>query len=149
MPLLTMPIGPGGAILGAYTGCSVQRLEALKKADQKAPDLVPVIALVDTGASCTAIGEQVMQALQIPPSGETTIQTPSTGQQPHKTMQYDVAIYVPGAAKDQAFLTIVPALPVISADFKLQGFDVLIGRDILNRGALIYNGHAQTYSLAF
>ncbi len=40
-------------------------------------------------------------------------------------------------------------LPVIESRLLNQGFHVLIGRDVLAGGMLIYNGRAGTFSLAF
>jgi hypothetical protein len=40
-------------------------------------------------------------------------------------------------------------IPVIESDLSAQGFQVLIGRDVLSQGLLWYNGRARTLSLAF
>ena len=55
MPHFTLQIGAQGAIMAALIGVSEGRRNALIAQSQALPALVPVSALVDTGASCTCI----------------------------------------------------------------------------------------------
>jgi len=41
------------------------------------------------------------------------------------------------------------ALAVIESNLKAQGFEVLLGRDVLGECLLVYDGRSKIYSLAF
>jgi hypothetical protein len=83
------------------------------------------------------------------PTGVATVNTPSTGNQPHVADQYDVSIFVPGAAPGHPPL-VVANIPVICAELlQSQGFHALIGRDVLSLCVLIYNGTTNLFMLAY
>jgi len=105
-------------------------------------------ALIDTGASFTSIDPVVLAALSLTPTGTIEIVTPSTGQGTHTAETYDVDFSI-GAGPDDTPLSI-SNLRIASCDlFLKQGIHALIGRDILKRCILIYNGSEGVFSLAF
>jgi len=65
--------------------------------------------------------------------------------------QYDVNFYLnlPHASGVQANMHVIQNTPVICADFKAQGIQGLIGRDILSNSTLIYHGYMQLFTLSF
>jgi predicted aspartyl protease len=133
----------------AYIGVSQARHAALIAAGQAIPTPIRIQALVDTGASCSAIDPSVLQQLGLTPTGIVTVNTPSTGNQPHTTQQYDVSIAIPGASA-----THIPMLagnvPVVAAQLAAaQGFQALFGRDILANCLLTYNGPMRQFTLAY
>lgn len=132
MPHFTLQITQEGTLLTAFIGVSQSRGAALQQAGQPVPNAVQVRALVDTGASITAVDPSVLQhQLSLAPTGSTTVNTPSTGSQPMVADQYDVSLIVPAAAVHQVPLY-VNTLPVICAEILAsQGFHALIGRDVL------------------
>ncbi len=135
-----------GPLLKATVGVSAERSEALTKAGKAVPTGQGVDALVDTGASCSSVDPSVLQALDLTPTGNVPIYTPSGKA---NLDQYDVGLLIPGADATHAPL-IFPTIPVVAAELKTeQGFDVLIGRDILSMCMLIYNGTQGFYTLAF
>ncbi len=112
------------------------------------PGMFLAKGLVDTGATCTCVDPSVMQELQIPPSGKTTILTPLTSDGPVSATQYDMALRIYASPSQHPL--IVRNLAVIeSALFDQQGFHALIGRDVLPKCVLVFNGGAGLYTLAF
>jgi predicted aspartyl protease len=108
-------------------------------------------ALVDTGASFTSVEPAVLGVLGLglTPTGTIDIVTPSTGQGVHTADTYDVDFVIAGAHQQEPPL-ILPNLRVAACDlFLRQGIHALIGRDILERCILVYNGSQSTFSLAF
>ena len=146
MPSLTITIGPDGPIVDVGIAISGPRQTAMRAAGINVPMPVMTRALLDTGASCTAIDSTVITKLGLQPTGTTLLHTPSTGTVPKICNQFDVAIgiwmnpdiHVPGLL-----------IPVLEADFSQQSIDALIGRDILNLSTMIYNGQAKTVTLTF
>lgn len=71
--------------------------------------------------------------------------TPSTGSVPVPTPVYDISVKVPHAGASLDFDSI-PAMESVLAN---QGFAVLIGRDILSKCLLVFDGYSGFYTLAF
>jgi hypothetical protein len=148
MSHFTLQIEAHGPILNAGVLVSEPRAAALKAAGQAIPQMVPIRALVDTGAGCTCVDPTVLSSLRLTPTGNVPINTPSTGATPHSADQFDVALFIPGPPNSIPlnFQTI----PVVAAELlATQGFHALIGRDILDNCVLIYNGGMRQFTLAF
>ena len=149
MPHVTLGLSPGGPLIDVWIGVSNPRALALKTAGQTPPPPKQVRALIDTGASCTAVDISIIQELSLVPTGTTSVQTPSTQKTtPHITNQYDVLLGVmyPHAPASRLILD---TLPVIESQFAHQGFHVLLGRDVLRSCLFLYNGQNGYFSLAF
>src|SRR5580700_1224950 len=129
MPHFTLTHGPLGPLIHAFVGVSGPRGVALTKAGQPVPNPVVVKALVDTGASNTVVDPTVMKALGLDPRRIAQTITPSTGAIPHKCYTYDVSLHVPLGTATALFSKL--AWEVSCLDLKHQGFEVLLGRDIL------------------
>ena len=147
MPHFILSHGPLGPLIDLYIGVSSPRFTALQKEGQTPPTPILAKALVDTGASHSAVDVIIIDALGVSAKRIASVITPSTGSVPHKFHTFDVSIYIP-ITKD-----VVPwskgAHEVTRAELKHQGFDVLIGRDILAEGILIYDGRNNLFTLCF
>jgi hypothetical protein len=149
MPFFTLQVSSRGLIVEAAILVSVSRREALEKAGQPVPDIQRVYALLDTGASCSAVDQSVLDSLGLTPTGEAEILTPSTGSTPHKAFTYDVQIGIfAGRPGDMHYIS--NPIQVTATDlFAGQGIHVLIGRDILANCILQYNGADELFTLAY
>jgi len=118
---------------------SLPTIEKLKLQKSKIP-LVKVLALIDTGASTTAISHKVVKDLKLVPRGTAKVYTSSR----HSEMrnEYDISLEF---GKD-IYLQILRAL---EANLKDQTIHCLIGRDILQHGKLVYNGPKNKVVLTF
>jgi len=149
VPHFTLQATAQGPLLGAYVGVSSARRTALLAASQPVPNPILIQALVDTGASGTCVDPSVLTTLGLSPTGSVTVNTPSTGNNPHVADQYDVSIVVPSGKPTHAPL-IIPNLPVMCAELlAAQGIHALIGRDILSLCMLTYNGAEGFFTLAY
>lgn len=113
----------------------------LVQAGKPIPPPIPGFALVDTGASSTAVDEAILQQLGLNPIGQAQVSTPHGVQ---ARSLYPAKLIFPG--------TPMPELTfqaVIGAILQNQGYLALIGRDILSQMILIYNGPAAHISFAF
>jgi hypothetical protein len=150
MPHFTLQLLPEGAIITALVGVSSARAQALKETGQESPKMFRARALIDTGASCTCVDPSILKdALKLSPTGNTSINTPSTGNSPATADQYDIGLIIPAANVDEAPLY-VGTLPVICSEFlQSQGFHALIGRDVLATCIFSYNGETKLFTLAY
>lgn len=139
----------GGPILNVALAVSEARSAALVAAGQPVPAIVPMRALLDTGASSTCIDPSVLTgALGLTPTGQTDCFTPSTGTTPAKKNLYDVSLRILSTLTDPSLY--FPTIAVMESDlFAAQGIHALIGRDVLSRCLLTYNGVTNLFTLAF
>jgi len=73
--------------------------------------------------------------------------TPSTGKKPEVADQYDVSLFIYGAVGEAPLYYLT--LGVAASDLQHQGFEALVGRDILGRCLFTYNGATGMFTLAF
>lgn len=146
MPHFTLPFVPGiGPVLTIAVGVSTPRYGALKAAGQTPPRPIGVPFLIDTGASHTWIDHVIIIPLGLSPTGSTTMHTPSTGAVPIESPTYDVSLYI-HHDENSKFVTL---LPVTAVDFSAQLIKGLLGRDFLRSCLFVYDGLAETHSIAF
>lgn len=147
MPSITVGNTQSGPTLNVLIGPSNQLRQVLIDAGAPVPEPVSGIFLVDTGASNTVIDASLIQSLGLNPTGTVMCHTPSTAGTAVPMYQYDLMIYVPGAVNGQGWL--IDSIPVMASSFAGQTIAGLIGRDIIDRGLLVYNGHAGHFTLAY
>ncbi|WP_377779190.1 aspartyl protease family protein [Paraburkholderia dipogonis] len=119
---------------------------ALQAAGQPAPPTTNGVFLIDTGASNTNVDPTLLAPLQLQPTGSIQVHTPSTNGAPVVCNQYDVELAI-GSPNGPPFT--IAALPVTEASLITQGIAGLLGRDVLSRCTLIYNGVLQMYTLCY
>lgn len=106
------------------------------------PPALQVRALVDTGASGTSVNPAVVQRLGLLPVGTVPVSTPTT--------QTPVICNV--VAIDVFFMSSkVTISGIFATETPLggQNIQMLVGRDILKHGVLIYTGYANQFTLSF
>jgi hypothetical protein len=146
----TRPSAKGLAAVGPIIQVQAEIPAALARmlqaASQPIPKPVEGFALVDTGASITSIDAPLLAQLGVNPVGTVNVGT-AGGRRRQST--YPVRLTFPGTAfpgfehpavlgVDLAGQLALPERPLIA----------LIGRDILRRCVLVYNGTAGMFSLS-
>lgn len=148
MPHLSGQVTAWGPLINVIVSVSAPRAGALVQAGQQPPAPIVAKLVVDTGASLTSIDCTILQQLRLTPTGVVPIHTPSTQGQPHNANQYDVGLTILGLQPGVvAYLS--TALPVVDGQFKVQGIDGLLGRDILALARMVYGGPDNWYGLSF
>jgi hypothetical protein len=111
---------------------------ALTAAGQPVPPPVQAAALIDTGATGSAIAQGIAQQLGLQPVGVTPVSTPSSANVPMPI--YAVRLLLPSS--------IVYEVTAIEAQLANQGIGALIGRDVLSQAVLVYVGYMNEFTLA-
>lgn len=111
-------------------------------AEGKPYPIEEIDGLVDTGASCTCIDNEVAQRLNLVPMDITPVLTPAG-----ESIQllYDITVAIKIRNVDTKIFTV----QAIGANLKKQPYGALIGRDILKQCSLIYDGWNNSYTLHF
>lgn len=146
MPIITFQARVDGPIVNAAIGVSFPRRRLLLDQHLTVPNTVVGAFLVDTGATITAVDPDLIAPLQLPLIGSINVHTPSTGLASIAIDQYDASVLIPGNTTDGTL--VIEAIPIVAAHLRSQGIDGLIGRDILDRCLLVYNGATGSVSLA-
>jgi hypothetical protein len=149
LSFFTRQVAPdGGLIINAVAGVSDARHNALAAANLPTPASIPILAMIDTGASCTCVDPTVLQQLGLTPTGSAAVNTPTTGSNPAMADQYDIGILIPTDLASPPLLHLT--IPVIAADLLVrQGFHALVGRDILAGCYLAHDGKSGLFTLAY
>jgi hypothetical protein len=149
VPYFTKQVDPGGKpIISAYVAVSTARRSALTAAGRPVPDHLPILGLIDTGASCTCVDPSVLQRLGIPPTGSSSVNSATTGDYPATADQYDVSLLIPGSQGSPSL--VYHAIAVLESKLlDAHGFHALIGRDILANCLLTYDGKSGLFIIAY
>ena len=123
-------------------------LKHLKETDPQAFEknklIVQAKMLIDTGASSTVIGSNVVNNLSLKHHGIVSVSTPSS--EAHEALTYDVDILIP--IQNHPTHTVANIEVIESASLERQGIDGLIGRDTLSNMLLIYHGYTGEFTIA-
>ena len=130
-----------GPALQVSVGASRELIAALGPLGQTPPLPVSVSALVDTGAHTSVLNPDVVSRLGIRAVGTERISTPSTTT-PIVCSRFHINLYF---ADDH----VIENIFVIEAPMGGVPYQCLIGRDVLRLGSLLYEGHANAYTLTF
>lgn len=146
----TCLITPAGPLLRVTLMSSQARQAALSAAGQHVAPPVSANLLIDTGASCTVIDDNLVAQLGLQATGSVQVHTPSTGTAPVTRQSYDIGLIIMGQAPagGQGGHW-VQNLPIMDADFSAQGIDGLLGRDVLSQCRMTYSGSDQLVFLSF
>lgn len=147
MRTLSVAIPTSGALLDVHVGLSDLRRRALQRQGLAVPPLVRTSLLVDTGASMTLLDETMMRGLQLAPTGFTSFHSSSTGGVAERCNVYDVGLVLGGIATPDSFP--IDPLPVMATSFINQPFEGLLGRDVLTRLQMAWNGPSRRLTLSY
>ena len=129
-----------GAVIPCHFAVSGAHEAALKVAGIAVPAPIPVFALIDTGATKSAIEQGLAAKLSIQPTGTTMVSTASA--QGQECLTYAARLHLPkGTALDGFHFTELPV--------SLGAYQCLIGRDVLSKGMLTYIGNINQFTLMF
>jgi hypothetical protein len=128
--------GPVCRVILRPSDPTIRELTLKKK---RVPTLA-VWALIDTGASSTAVSTKIIKRLKLQP--RSMVQVHTSNKRAEMRMEYDVSVEF----ETGAYLSL---LRVIDAHLPHQHIDCLIGRDVLQFGVFTYNGVKKEITLTF
>jgi hypothetical protein len=121
---------------------SVAQVQQLQQSHQPIPAPVKIQALIDTGASGSCINPAVAESLALSQVGVSNMSTPSTTTPVQCPIVMLDVLFMPNQVKvGNIFATVAP--------LGGQQIQMLIGRDVLKHGVLIYTGYINQFTLSF
>jgi hypothetical protein len=129
-----------GIIINVEIGIDLSTAEALRAFAQPIPNPISCQALIDTGSSILAIDQSIAQSLNLVKRGIYFAHT-ANGQR--QCNLFAVALSFP--ATNLKSYNVIQASEV---DLSAQPFKCLIGRDVLSKWHLHYNGESGAVSVA-
>jgi len=114
--------------------------QTVTSAGEALPTAIKASALIDTGASGSAVQQGLLAPLGLHPVGQTSVVTPTTTGAGVNCPLYAVLLTMPNGWIEAT---------MIEAPLANQNIEVLIGRDVLQHGLLIYQGRTGQFTLAF
>ena len=116
---------------------SFLQVTGIKQTEAKA---TKVLAMIDTGATCTVIRKDIAASLGLSPVGTTLINTPSSTNV--TCYQFNISMVFPNNLN-------LASIVVTEAPLQGQHIQCLIGRDVLKNTILIYTGYDNSFTLSF
>lgn len=127
-----------GPIAQVNIAVSAAAESALMAAGQAIPPPIQVTALIDTGASVTAISQGIAQQLGLQPVGMQPVSTPSS---PSANMPlYAIRVVLNNV--------VFEVTAIEATGLAVQGIGALLGRDVLSQAVFVYIGYANEFTIA-
>jgi hypothetical protein len=145
MPIHNGTILTDGALIEILVGVAPAVWHAATTAGQNVPGPFRVSALIDPGTSQTCIDQGLVTSLGLVAQGTRAFYTPTAGGVAQTLEEFEVTLTLLHPAMNFSR----GGLRVVAATLAVQGFEVLLGRDVLRDCLFVYNGPAGTFSLAF
>jgi hypothetical protein len=147
MPNLTVAVAVDRPmVIELLVAPSEARAEELRNAGLTVPLPILVVALIDTGAKETLIERAVVARLNLEASGARDVYGVGSGNTPEAGVVYRMRIIYAGVPA----LDLASSIPVTAVeDLSRFGVKMLLGRDLLSRCVLIYNGPEGRGTFAF
>ena len=150
MQTLDVGLGPDGPIIALTLGLSWADIQALRMAGRPVPAPVAVQALIDTGAEASCVDPSVLAPLitGVPPGRFVFANVPAaSGVTP--AGEYTVSLTVVHPSGNRRANLVLANQPVVEVPLGALGCDFLVGRDVLARCLLVYNGPAGRLTLVY
>lgn len=145
MPSIRGQYGPRGPIIDALV-CVNERLQHyLQSQGKPVPPAIPVQLLIDTGADTTTIAEIHMRSLGIDPISKAPVRTITTNTTGETCDVYGASLKLAAVGFGEKS-HYIPTLEVLAREFHNEGFDGLLGGDVLRTLLFTIDGPRQRFS---
>lgn len=145
MARLIRPIDDRGPVVALRIGLTRPQAAERRRRGLAALSSLDVPALIDTGASTTAIDPYIVQALELISVARSTIHTPSgVSAEEYELYRVQLKFAEPEIPDFAAGLRVVGC-----SRLSANGYLMLLGRDVLDRGVFTYDGPAGTFTLDY
>ncbi len=151
MRTLTVPILPEGVLVDVLIGLDAGKVQQLRQAGQPVPGPISATAIIDCGAQVTCLETRLLAQMVagcLAPVRHGFVNVPAAGGV-LPTSEYAVSLtIVPSSSKLREQL-VFRRLPIMEIALEKLGYQMLIGRDVLDQCLHVYNGPERSFTLAY
>lgn len=148
MPVIRGLIQGDGPLIRVAIGWSAANARRLRAALRPVPPPVETLAILDSGAQATCMDGSVVQTLGLPLGGFTFANVPAGGGLT-LGVQHDASLTILHPSGNAHLNLLIPDIPVLELPIGTLGYQMLIGRDVLDRCRFVYHGPRGKYRLAY
>ncbi len=151
MTTLQGSIGTDGALVAIWLTLAHANIQNLRQAGMPLPAPLALHALLDPGAEATCIDAKSLRPLVnlgLAPSRIIMTNSPALGGST-VTTEYTIGLTIVHPSGNPSANLVLRNHPVVELALGTLGYDALIGRDILDRCLLIYDGPGKSFTLAY
>jgi hypothetical protein len=148
MPRLSGLLEPEGALVAVAVGLSRSEVQRLRNAARPIPAPVSLRALLDTGAECSCVDPQAVATLALPLANIGLANIPAVGGLT-PTAEYEASLTIVHPATDPRLNLVIGGILLAEVPLAPLGYEVLIGRDVLERCRFLYNGPGGRFRLTY
>ncbi len=144
-------IAAEGPLVDVLIGLAAANVQALRQAGRAVPAPVAIKALIDTGSDVTCVDPQVLAplvGLGLQRTRVILLNAPATGGM-SAASEYATSLTVVHPSGNPRANLVLRNHPVVEQALGPLGYQALIGRDVLERCYLGYNGPGRTFLLAY
>lgn len=145
MPSITGNVLSNGILIEVLIGVSYPLEQALLRAGAEVPVQQHALFVVDTGADRTTIDDHLVRRLRLEPVTQTRVVTFNSGPAGHLSDTYAASFQIKNASDtpwtDRTLKVLGGNLP--------HGLEGIVGRDVLDRLHLDYNGPIRRFCIRY
>lgn len=148
MPRLSGVLEAEGALVAVEIGLSRAEVRRLRHAARPIPAVVSLRALLDTGAECSCVDPHAVGTLALPVQNIGLANVPAVGGLV-PTILRDASLTVVHPSGDSRLNLVVADLSLAEVSLAALSYEVLIGRDVLDRCRFLYDGRGRRFRLTY
>jgi hypothetical protein len=139
------PITDQGPFIDLTAMTPPKYVQQLRKAGRPVPSPATIRALIDTGASASALDVTIVSRLGLTVTGRTLVHGSTSGDDYEERDLYAVSLYLGSQPGEVAEYTV----NAVATHLASEGFFALIGWDILSKCVLVCDGPAKAFTLQY
>jgi hypothetical protein len=148
VPVLKGVLSADGALVEVHVGWSAGQARLLRQAQRPVPPTLDARALLDTGAEVTCLDTVLVQQLSLPLAQLALANVPALGGL-RAGAHYHASVTIVHPSSDPAQVLVLQNLLILEVPLAGLGYQVLLGRDVLDRCDFLYGGRRQRFTLAY
>jgi hypothetical protein len=148
VPVLRGVLLADGALVEVQVGWSAGQARHVRLAQRPVPPTLDARALLDTGAEVTCLDTVLVQQLSLPLAQLALANVPALGGL-RAGAHYHASVTIVHPSSDPGQALVLQNMLILEVPLAGLGYQVLLGRDVLDRCDFLYGGRRQRFTLAY
>jgi hypothetical protein len=149
MPILKQRLEPEGAIIPLLVGLSDASVRGLRIQLLPIPQSLECRALLDSGADITCVDSRLIESMNLVQCGFSFANVPSLQEGTMLEILHDLSLTILHPSTDPRDHLLLRNWRVMELPLGSLDYQVLIGRDVLNKCQFVFDGINRRFSLRY